>query len=203
MGIFVNTINYLAIQMNNETSFKQHKKERFIIVAGVKEWEWERVPFDVAGQYVGPWFVGRVYEASSSSVFFSEGVPSGISSSGCERGLSGLLANSSLRLSTLPKGTRKNSSRRRTNQCALPVDWSVIAELLGRGIDSRKEIDLWLLQFFFSCLLFFFQSSFHSFTLVSSFLVLFLFFFSFFFFFFLSFWSCPSLSEYIFLSFWI
>ena len=25
--------------------FKQHDKERFIIVAGVKEWEWESVPF--------------------------------------------------------------------------------------------------------------------------------------------------------------
>ena len=34
---FSNTINYLATQMNNETSFKQHKKERLIIVAGVKE----------------------------------------------------------------------------------------------------------------------------------------------------------------------
>ena len=33
------------------------------------------------------------------------------------------------------------------NQCALPVDWPVIAELLGGGIDSRKEIDLWLLQY--------------------------------------------------------
>ena len=30
--------------MNNETSFKQHNKERFIIVAGVKEWEWESIP---------------------------------------------------------------------------------------------------------------------------------------------------------------
>ena len=34
---FSNTINDLATQMNNETSFKQHNKERFIIVAGVKE----------------------------------------------------------------------------------------------------------------------------------------------------------------------
>ena len=34
---FSNAINYLAKQMNNETSFKQHNKERFIIVAGVKE----------------------------------------------------------------------------------------------------------------------------------------------------------------------
>ena len=31
---FSNTINYLATQMNNKTSFKQHNKERFIIVAG-------------------------------------------------------------------------------------------------------------------------------------------------------------------------
>ena len=31
--------------MNNETSFEQHNKERFIIIAGVKEWEWERIPF--------------------------------------------------------------------------------------------------------------------------------------------------------------
>ena len=29
--------------MNNETSFLQHNKERFIIVAGVKKWEWESV----------------------------------------------------------------------------------------------------------------------------------------------------------------
>ena len=36
-------------------------------------------------------FVGSVCEVSSS-VFFSVGVPSEIRSSGCERGLSGLLA---------------------------------------------------------------------------------------------------------------
>ena len=36
---FSNTINYLATQTNKETSFKQHNKERFIIVAGVKERE--------------------------------------------------------------------------------------------------------------------------------------------------------------------
>ena len=34
---FSNTINYLTIQMNNQTSFKRHNKERFIIAAGVKE----------------------------------------------------------------------------------------------------------------------------------------------------------------------
>ena len=31
-----------------------------------------KCPFDVAGQYVGPWFVESVCKASSS-VFFSEG----------------------------------------------------------------------------------------------------------------------------------
>ena len=46
---FSNTIDYLATQMNNKTSFEQHNKERFIIIAGVKEWEWENVPFGVTG----------------------------------------------------------------------------------------------------------------------------------------------------------
>ena len=41
----------------------------------------------------------------------AKGVPSGVSSSGCERGLSGLLANYSLTVSSLPKWTRKNSPR--------------------------------------------------------------------------------------------
>ena len=39
-----------------------------------------KYPFCVAGQYVGPWFVGSVCEASSS-VFSGDGVPSGIGSS--------------------------------------------------------------------------------------------------------------------------
>ena len=34
------------------------------------------------------------------------------------------------------------------NQYALPGDWSIIAESFGGGIDSRKEIDLWLLQIY-------------------------------------------------------
>ena len=88
--------------MNNETSFKQHNKERFITVAGVKEWEWESVPFGVAGQYVGPCFVGSVCEASSS-VFFSDVVPSGISSSGCERCLFRLPADCFLAVDTPKK----------------------------------------------------------------------------------------------------
>ena len=37
MVTFSNTINHLATQMNNKTSFKQNNKERYIIVAGVKE----------------------------------------------------------------------------------------------------------------------------------------------------------------------
>ena len=36
---FSKTINYLATQMNKETSFKKHNKERYIVVAGVKERE--------------------------------------------------------------------------------------------------------------------------------------------------------------------
>ena len=42
---------------------------------------------------------------------------------------------------------RKNSSRKeKRNQCALSLIGQSIAESLGGGIDSRKEIDLWLLQ---------------------------------------------------------
>ena len=37
MVSFFNTIDYLATQMNNKTSFKKHNNERFMIVAGVKE----------------------------------------------------------------------------------------------------------------------------------------------------------------------
>ena len=43
-----------------------------------------KCPFCVAGQFVVPCFVGSVREASSC-VFFSDGVPSGISSSGVYR----------------------------------------------------------------------------------------------------------------------
>ena len=49
MVSFYNTINHLATQMNNETSFKKHNNKRFIIIAGVKELEWESVPLGVAG----------------------------------------------------------------------------------------------------------------------------------------------------------
>ena len=45
---FSNTINHLVTQINNEISFKQHKKARFIIVAGVKESE-KVFLFGVAG----------------------------------------------------------------------------------------------------------------------------------------------------------
>ena len=46
---FSNTIDYLATQMKNKTSFKKHNNERSIIIAGIKELEWESVPFGVAG----------------------------------------------------------------------------------------------------------------------------------------------------------
>ena len=42
-----------------------------------------------------------------SSVFFSKGVPGGISSSGCERGLFGQLVNYSLSVDSLPKRDKK------------------------------------------------------------------------------------------------
>ena len=52
-------------------------------------------------------FVGSVCEASSS-VFFREGVPSGIRSSECERGLFGVLARVLSGCLMTNKRTRKN-----------------------------------------------------------------------------------------------
>ena len=122
-------------------------KERFIIVAGVKEWEWESVPSGVAGRYVGPWFVGSVCEASSS-VFFSDGVPSGISSSDV-REVCLCCWLMVLCPSTPPKKElEKNSSWEEEGinaLCQLIGQW--VTESLGEGIDSRKKIDLWLLHF--------------------------------------------------------
>ena len=85
----------MTIQINNETSWK-HNNKRFIIVAEVNESEWEKVLFGVAGWYVGPWVLLEVcvtvassscecYKAgssmgvASSSVFFREGPPCGMS----------------------------------------------------------------------------------------------------------------------------
>ena len=67
-----------------------------------------------------PWLVGSVREASSS-VFFSDRVPSG-----SERFLFGLLANCSLSVYSLPKNeTRKNSSLEEEGINALCLDWSI------------------------------------------------------------------------------
>ena len=93
--------------MNNKT-FKQHNKERIIIIAGIRELV-RKCPFCVAGQYVGPWFVGSVCEASSS-VFFSDGVPSGISSSDVREVCLCCWLMALCLSAGLPKGTRKNSS---------------------------------------------------------------------------------------------
>ena len=81
---------------------------------------------------------------TSSSVFFSEGVPSGISSSGCERGLPGLLANSSL--SVDKKGIEKIVLERKKESMHSAWIGQLVAKSLGGGIDSRKDIDLWQLQ---------------------------------------------------------
>ena len=143
--------------MNNETSFRQHNKERFIIVASVKQEEWESVPFvslvlRLFLLCVGHWFVGSVCEASSS-VFFSDGIPSGISSSGRERYMFGLTANCSLAADALPKkDLEKNSSWEEEGINALCLDWSIRGRIAWRGIDSREEIDLWLLQRVFGLL---------------------------------------------------
>ena len=67
-----------------------------------------KCPFCVAGQYVGPSFVGSVCEASSS-VFFSDEVLSGISSSDVRDVCSGCWLIVLCRRHT-KKGTRKNSS---------------------------------------------------------------------------------------------
>ena len=90
-------------------------------------------------------FVGRVCKASSS-VFFSEGVPSGIRSSVCETGLSGLLARVLSGCPLTTKRTRKNSSREEEGINALClVIGQLVAKSFGGSIDSRKEINLWLL----------------------------------------------------------
>ena len=75
-------------------------------------------------------FVGSVCEASSS-MFFSEGVPSGIHSSGCKRGLSELLAKMlSKVVSWLPKGLEKIVLERKKESMGSAwwfVDYSWIA----------------------------------------------------------------------------
>ena len=98
--------------------------------------------FCVAGLYVGPWFVGSVFKASSE-----RSVPSGISAVMWERCVSSASSRLSLALSVLRKGTRKNSSwegERINALCQLIGQW--VTDSLNWGIDSRKEIDLWLLH---------------------------------------------------------
>ena len=140
MVSFSNTVNYLATQMNNETSYKKTQQRKIYYSS---KCNWVRVSLLVSPvSMLVVEFVGRVCEASNS-VFFSEWVPSGIRSSGCETGLSGLLARvlSSRPLTT--KRTRKNSSRREEGINALClVIGQLVAESLGGGIDSREEIDL-------------------------------------------------------------
>ena len=105
-----------------------------------------KCPFCVTGQYVGPWFVGSVCEASRC-VFFSDGFPSGISDSVCEWCLLGLPANCSLAVDTLLKKKLEKIVLERKKE-TMHSAWfgQLVAESLGRSIDSRKEIDLWLLQ---------------------------------------------------------
>ena len=66
---------------------------------------------------------------ASSSVFFSEGVPSGICSSGCERGLSVLLTRCSLRCRLTTKRTRKIVLKRKKESMRSVPDWSVYSRI--------------------------------------------------------------------------
>ena len=88
----------------------------------------------VAGLHAGPWFVGSVFKASSE-----RSVPSGISAVMWERCASSASSRLSLALSVLRKGTRKIVPEREKELMRS-------ADSLNRGIDSRKEMDLWLLQ---------------------------------------------------------
>ena len=126
--------------MNNETSFKQHNKERFIIVTGVKDWELGKCPFRC--RRLVCWSLSQ-WEVcgASSSVFFSEGVPSGISSSGCERCLFRLLANCSLSVDSLPKKGLEKIVLERKKELMRSACW-VVSEwpnlLMGALIRERK-----------------------------------------------------------------
>ena len=100
--------------------------------------------FCVAGLYVGPWFVGSVLKASSE-----RSVPSRISAVMWERCVSSASSGLSLTLSVLQKRDQKNSSweGEGTNAlCQSIGQW--VTDSLNRGIDSRKEIDLWLLYIY-------------------------------------------------------
>ena len=62
--------------MNNETSFLTTQQRKVYYSSRRKGVRVRKCPFCVAGQYVGPWFVGSVCKASSEGK-----VPSGISGS--------------------------------------------------------------------------------------------------------------------------
>ena len=65
----------------------------------------------------------------------------------CKSGRFVLLAHGSLTLDTQKEGTRKNSSWEEegiNTHCQLIGQW--VTDSLGRDIDLRKEIDLWLQQ---------------------------------------------------------
>ena len=66
---------------------------------------------------------------------------------GCMRGLYVLLANGSLSVYSLPKkGLEKRVIQRKKESMRSYWIGQLVAESLGGGIDSRKEIDPWLLQ---------------------------------------------------------
>ena len=80
----------------------------------------------------------------SSSVLYSERVPSGISSSVRERCLFRLLVL--WRQLLTQKRTRKYSSLKEGINALRQLIGQGVTESLGEGINSRREIDLWLLH---------------------------------------------------------
>ena len=104
-----------------------------------------KYPFCVAGQHVGPWFVGSVCEASSN-VFFSDGFQVESIAVMWERSVSA----AGSWLSDLVRSTKRDKKESSWEEeginllCQLIGQW--VTESLGGGIDSQKEIDLWLLQ---------------------------------------------------------
>ena len=104
-----------------------------------------KYPFCVAGQYVGPWFIGSVCEASSS-VFFSDGFQVESVAVMWERSTSAAGSWLSDRRHTKKKGVENSSWEEEgiNALCLLIGLW--VTDSLGGGIDSRKEIVLWLQQ---------------------------------------------------------
>ena len=97
--------------------------------------------FCVDGQYAGPGYAGSVFEASSE-----RRVPSGISGSHLREMCFCCWRKALCLCPSCQKGLEKSSWEGEgiNSLCQLIGQW--VTDSLNRSIDSRKEIDLWLLQ---------------------------------------------------------